>query len=526
MGVVLIIAIAIGVFIFRGRNEAEEAQVTTSVPETELQKDVMVDNIVITGLSREEAREKILEQYAWEMTVSWNEESIAVTNLMGGKVDELLTEIYQGEPKESYTLDTSGLEDAVASEVTAIAAQWDKAAKNGSISSFDAQTGKFVFSGAESGQKVNQEKLAEDILEALDNKDFDAVIAAEVATVEPEVTEAEARERYKTISTYTTKTTANSKRNTNVRLACEAIDGIVLQPGESFSFNDRVGERTAEKGYQSAAAYSNGEVVQEIGGGVCQVSTTLYNAVVRSGLKTTVRRSHTFEPSYVTPGMDATVSWGGPDYEFVNNSSFGIGIRASYSNQTCTVSIYGVPVLEDGVKYDLKSTKIKDIDPPAPTYVEDQTVQPGLEVVDSAGSMGSQWEVRLVITKNGETVSQDVDHTATYKGHAPVVKRNTSGVWVPAPGETLPGETLPDGQTLPGESSSDGVIPSVEPGSSSSAESSTAEPGASEPIGPGTVIPTAPSQPEPVSPGVTQPSEPGPGTVSPNPVTGTDGPGA
>ena len=97
-----------------------------------------------------------------------------------------------------------------------------------------------------------------------------------------------------------------------------------------------VGERTEAKGYQAAAAYSNGEVVQEIGGGVCQVSTTLYNAVIRSGLKTTVRRSHTYEPSYVTPGQDATVSYGGPDYKFINNSNTAIGIRASYSNQVCT----------------------------------------------------------------------------------------------------------------------------------------------------------------------------------------------
>lgn len=82
-----------------------------------------------------------------------------------------------------------------------------------------------------------------------------------------------------------------------------------------------VGQRTEAKGYQGAAAYNNGEVVQEIGGGVCQTSSTLYNAVVKAGLKTTTRRSHTFEPSYVTPGTDATVSWGGPDYAFVNNSS-------------------------------------------------------------------------------------------------------------------------------------------------------------------------------------------------------------
>ena len=83
--------------------------------------------------------------------------------------------------------------------------------------------------------------------------------------------------------------------------------------------------------------------------------------------------------SYVTPGTDATVSWGGPDYKFVNNSSAAIGIRASYYNQTCTVSIYGIPVLEDGVTHSLKSTKLSETDPPAPTYEEDPTLTPGTE---------------------------------------------------------------------------------------------------------------------------------------------------
>ena len=169
-----------------------------------------------------------------------------------------------------------------------------------------------------------------------------------------------------------TKTTANSKRNTNVRLACEALNGTIVQPGQELSFNDTVGERTEAKGYQGAAAYNNGEVVQEIGGGVCQVSTTLYNAVLKAGLKISVRRSHTFEPSYVTPGQDATVSWGGPDFKFINNSNTAIGIRARYADQTCTVSVYGIPILEEGVTYSLDAKKIADLDPPAPIYEEDR----------------------------------------------------------------------------------------------------------------------------------------------------------
>ena len=143
----LIIAIAIAVFAFQKSSDAEtEAETTTAPAETELQKEVRVGDIVITGLSREAAREKILEAYPWEMKVSYNEEILELPNLIETKVDELLTEIYQGEPKEIYIFDTTGLEEAIAAQVSAVASKWDKPAKNASISSFDKGSGKFAIS--------------------------------------------------------------------------------------------------------------------------------------------------------------------------------------------------------------------------------------------------------------------------------------------------------------------------------------------------------------------------------------------
>lgn len=451
-GAVLIAAIACIVFLVKGMGsgKADAETETTTIEETELQKEVLVDGISITGMSREQAKAAILKQYPWEMKVTYNEETYEVKDLMAVKVDALLQEIYSGDSKDSYTLDTTGLEEAVQAEAAAVAALWDVKAKNGSISKYDAANDKFLFTGAESGRAVDQDKLIADISQAIKGKEFDMTIEAAVSPVEPEFSEAAAKEKYKTISTFTTDTTSNSKRNTNVRLSAEAINGTILHPGEEFSFNRVVGERTEAKGYKGAAAYNNGEVVEEIGGGVCQTSSTLYNTVLRAGLKTTLRRSHTFEPSYVRPGTDATVSWNGPDYKFVNNSSAAIGIRASYYNQKMTISIYGIPVLEEGVKYSLESTKLKDIDPPAPTYEEDPTLQPGVEKTKSSGSKGSYWETRLVITKNGEVVSKEVDHNTTYKGHAPVILRNTSGTAA----ATQPGQS---------EASSEAPLPSVEP---------------------------------------------------------------
>ena len=486
-GVVLIVFITGISLALKGKGSNTDIAGTETVieseSETEMQKEVQVDGISITGMSKSEAKAAILKEFPWSMTVEYDSDQYKVTDLMAEKVDALLDEIYKdgSDPQESYTLDTSGLDEKVKAEAAACGAKWDKKAKNGSIDKFDAASGKFVFAGEENGFAIDQDKLAADISQALKDKKFDAKITATGSDVAPEISAASAKEKYKTISSFTTNTTANQNRNTNVRLAAEAINGTVIKPGQEFSFNGTVGQRTEAKGYKGAAAYNNGEVVQEIGGGVCQVSTTLYNAVFKAGLKISSRRSHTFEPSYVTPGRDATVSWDQPDFKFINNSSTAIGLRASYADQKVTVSVYGIPILEDGITWDLDSKKVEDLGTPNPTYEEDQTLQPGEEVIKSKGSAGSRWETYKVVYKNGKEISRELDHKTTYKGHTPVVRRNSTGV-VLNPSETTTQATtvpsavdgMPDG-CVPGETTSAGTTV-VSPNETTAASHTTAAP--------------------------------------------------
>ena len=486
-GVVLIVFITGISLALKGKGSNTDIAGTETVieseSETEMQKEVQVDGISITGMSKSEAKAAILKEFPWSMTVEYDSDQYKVTDLMAEKVDALLDEIYKdgSDPQESYTLDTSGLDEKVKAEAAACGAKWDKKAKNGSIDKFDAASGKFVFAGEENGFAIDQDKLAADISQALKDKKFDAKITATGSDVAPEISAASAKEKYKTISSFTTNTTANQNRNTNVRLAAEAINGTVIKPGQEFSFNGTVGQRTEAKGYKGAAAYNNGEVVQEIGGGVCQISTTLYNAVFKAGLKISSRRSHTFEPSYVTPGRDATVSWDQPDFKFINNSSTAIGLRASYADQKVTVSVYGIPILEDGITWDLDSKKVEDLGTPNPTYEEDQTLQPGEEVIKSKGSAGSRWETYKVVYKNGKEISRELDHKTTYKGHTPVVRRNSTGV-VLNPSETTTQATtvpsavdgMPDGY-VPGETTSAGTTV-VSPNETTAASHTTAAP--------------------------------------------------
>ena len=158
---------------------------------------------------------------------------------------------------------------------------------------------------------------------------------------------------------YTTKYVSNANRTTNLRLASNKIDGYVLMPGETFSYNQTVGKRTIAEGYKNAAIYENGEVTDGVGGGICQISSTLYNAIVAADLEIMERHNHTFVSTYVPAGQDATVAWGSLDFKFRNNRDYPIKISSNVSDGYATVKIYG---LAREVEYDqkLETTTIKN----------------------------------------------------------------------------------------------------------------------------------------------------------------------
>ena len=424
----------------------EAAAAVTTEPETELRRAVLINDVDIAGMSKDEARKAVIRQFPWGMKAELEnpqegDEPVEISNLLSLKLEKILSEIYStgGNTKDAYLLNAEGMDDEIAAEVAALGTKWNVKAKNGAVASFDKSTSSFSYTESKDGRTIRAEETAAAIRTAMNEQNYQSTIKV-TADIQPaELTAAQAKERYKVIGTFSTQATANSDRNNNLKLACEAIDGLILQVGEEFSFNKTTGNRTTERGYKPAGAYQNGKVVLEPGGGVCQVSSTLYNAVIRAGLTPTERHAHTFEPSYVTPGEDATVSYdgyAGPDMRFVNTTDSAIAIRASFYDRTVTASIVGLPILEDGVTITLKSKKTDEFDNGGVEYVEDTTLQPGVENVISGGSIGSRWVTNLVTKKDGEVISDVFFHNSTYKGHAKTIARNTSGV-----------VTLPEGST-------------------------------------------------------------------------------
>ncbi len=138
-----------------------------------------------------------------------------------------------------------------------------------------------------------------------------------------------------------TRHSSNENRNDNLRLLCKALDGLILQPGEDFSYNAALGERTAEKGYKPAPAYSGKRLTDAIGGGVCQGSTTLYNCVLLADLEVITRVCHGAQVTYVPWGLDAAVNWGTTDFAFRNSANFPIKITAEVADGFVKMQILG-----------------------------------------------------------------------------------------------------------------------------------------------------------------------------------------
>lgn len=226
---------------------------------------------------------------------------------------------------------------------------------------------------------------------------------------------------------------SSSDRAYNIKLACEKINGYVLAPGDEFSYNNVVGPRTVERGFRVANVYVGNTVQPGIGGGICQVSSTMYNAVVFADLEITERRNHTLPVSYVPMGRDATVSYGGTDFCFKNNTSMPVEIRAIAEGGINTIIIVGT---DEHPEREIKiTTQQTGSSSPKVVIKKDATLPEGEVKVESAGTNGSSHIAYKVVYESGEEISRTVLSKSTYAGKDRVEIHGTMVV-EPEPTET------------------------------------------------------------------------------------------
>ncbi len=226
------------------------------------------------------------------------------------------------------------------------------------------------------------------------------------------------------LSSYSTKyDELNTPRTTNVKLATQKINGVIVMPGETFSYNQTLGKRTAAAGYKEAAGYAGGRVVQMRGGGICQVSSTLYDAVVYANLEIVERYNHMFVTGYAGAGKDATVSYGTLDFKFKNNRNYPVVIKATAKGGISKVEIYGI---KEEVEYDVEiEVKILGYTPFSVIYEDDDTLEVGKEKVEQYGANGCK-SITYKITKlNGVEQSREVLSRDTYSPMNKIIKRGT-----------------------------------------------------------------------------------------------------
>ena len=227
------------------------------------------------------------------------------------------------------------------------------------------------------------------------------------------------------LATFSTKyQSSNVNRTTNLKLAADKINGIVLLPGEEFSYNKTVGERTVQAGFKEAAVFNAGRVENGLGGGICQISSTLYDAVVMADLDVTVRRNHQFVTSYVKAGADATVVWGSQDFKFKNTRKYPIKITITVSGGVATAKIWGV---KEEVEYDITiETKKTATIPYTTQYVQDSSLPEGQQKIVQSGSNGQKVEAYKVKRLNGQVISTTLLSKDTYNAMKKIVHVGTA----------------------------------------------------------------------------------------------------
>lgn len=280
------------------------------------------------------------------------------------------------------------------------------------------------------------------------------------------------------LSTFSTKYDAsNTPRTTNLKLAMNKLNGVVVSPGETFSYNKTLGKRTAEAGYREAGGFAGGRVVQTLAGGICQISSTLYDAVVYANLEIVERHNHMFLAGYVGAGKDATVVYGAYDFKFKNTRKYPIMLKTSIGSGVARIDVFGI---KEDVEYEVEiSSKILSYTPFKVVRENDSSLAPGKERVAQNGMNGCKSITYKILKLNGKEVSRTVLSSDTYDpmnkiikvGPSKTTEVSTQPVKEPEPTPITP--TTPTTPTTPETPSTPSTPTTPEPGTGENTNSNT-----------------------------------------------------
>lgn len=323
-------------------------------------KNIFIEGIDVSNLTKEEAINYVNENVILgELQLNYNGETNVISPDeidLKYNTSEVVDEAYNYTKTDSYfenvkrffnlnknskNLEIKSLynENKLSEKIQNISDSINVDMKNAKV--YISDSGNISVSSATIGKELDIASTKESIYDAIKNKDYKS-IDLKVNIKEPKISTEAVKSVNTLLAEFSTKfSTKDSNRVTNVVLSAKATSDVLLMPGEEFSYNNLTGKRTTSNGYKDAPVIINGKLEQDVGGGVCQVSSTLFNSVLYSGLDVTSRRNHSLKSSYVSIGRDAMVSDGGSDFRFKNPYSHPVYIKNTVSNGVITSKIYG-----------------------------------------------------------------------------------------------------------------------------------------------------------------------------------------
>ncbi|WP_347707744.1 VanW family protein [Clostridium sp. 1001275B_160808_H3] len=290
----------------------------------------------------------------------------------------------------------------------------------------EINSGNIVVTSEVVGKKIDEEELHNKLVENINGDPTNTVeLTFELKEEQAKVKAEDLNKVTGKISGYSSsyKDTGDG-RVKNMQIAAQIVNGTVVMPGEEFSYNALIGDTTPDKGYEKANTYIGNEIVPDYGGGICQVSTTLYRAAMRANLRSTERMNHSLTVSYSEPGLDATVANGVIDYKFKNSYDFPVYIQGYVAGGTVSFNIYGNVEAMGGKTYELVNEVHEKYNPEV-KYEDDPTMEEGTEKVVSHGMPGYKASSYQITYENGVEVDREFIATDVYLTTNTVIKRGT-----------------------------------------------------------------------------------------------------
>lgn len=399
---------------------------------------ISIDGCDVSGLKKQEAYDKVVDYedalYSKEITLTYEDHEDSMTlESLGlsyedpedavekayelGKQGSMLKRykaIRAGEGKGTdFSIKKQIDKEAFQEYIDANADHFGKVAANATIT---RENGSFVITDEQKGIEVPVDSNVKAI-DALLNKNWnkkDLTYALEADVAEPEYTREDMEKIKDVLGTYTTSfATSTAERIKNITNACSKINGSVVYPGETFSVMDLIAPLNAENGYEKAGSYSAGEVIQSYGGGVCQVSTTLYNAVLLSELDVVERHNHQMTVSYVDVSFDAAVSdSGGQDFKFTNNYEVPVYIAGAVNGYNVTFTVYGAETRAENRSIEYYSEKTQTINPGKDIVTKDKNLEEGKEIVTQKPHVGYRAKLwKRVLVDGVEQSTSEVNNS-------------------------------------------------------------------------------------------------------------------